>query len=327
MLAEAGSREAATRVAEGLSDNEELRFIEVYSKLIAMAVVGVEEAVGERVTGGFANLIARELLRHYQPPPGDVKTALEWLGGNTVFRLETYRVKGHLLRQENGSTAFYLLARECPVRQILYLEDLPAGKTLCRIMCSYLERLLAERLGGRYRIEMARIGPNACLIRGLVLQGSPPPDDLEVYTEPPSREEYIKLLREMFSAMLHGVSRALYLTLGSNPAMSYRAGKSYGRRVGALIMAEGYEAGSLEEAVELMNTGLKGMLSARLEGDKLVLEWNMFDDIVRKEGLEHPEFIDFLLRGFIAGVLEVLLGRRVDLRSTDGKGVYKVVMG
>ncbi|BES81605.1 hypothetical protein [Pyrodictium abyssi] len=310
---------------DGSGADDGPREIEAYSRLIAMAVVGVEEAVGSGVTGGFANLLAREIMAKYKPPEGDLRSALEWLGRNTVFRVDTYRVGGRLCRDEGGEKAFYLIARECPVRQILYLEDLPAGRTLCRIMCSYLERLFAERLGGRYRVKLARTGPNACLLRGVVVSGNPPPDDLEVRTEPPSREEYVKLLHEMLSAILRGLSRALYLTLGSNPAMSYRAGKSYGRHLGAMILAEGYEASSLEEAVEILNEGLQGMVKTRLEGDKLFLEWSWFHDIVEKEGIEHPEFIHRLVQGFIAGILEMLLGRRIELRSTQEQNVYRVM--
>lgn len=287
--------------------------------------MGLEDAIGVRASGGFANLLAREIMNTYQPPGGSLQDAFEWLNRNTVFRLDTYRAGGRLVRDEEGSKAFYLIARECPVRQILYLEDLPAGRSLCRIMCSYLERLLAGRLGGRYRVEPVRAGPNACLLRGVVLSGSPPPDDLEVRSSPPSRDEYLRLLHEMLSTMLHGLARALYMTLAGNPAMSYRAGKSYGRQVGAAILAEGYEASSLGEAVEIMNQGLHGMVRVRLEGERLVLEKSVFHKIVEREKIEHPEFIHRTVQGFIAGVLEILLGRRIELRSTGEERVYQVM--
>ena len=305
--------------------DDALREVEAYSRFIAMAVVGVEEAAGRNITGGFASLLAREIMAKYKPPEGSIKDELEWLGRNTVFRVNTYRVQGKLCREEDEGKAFYLIAYECPIRQILYLEDLPAGGTLCRIMCSYLERLFAERLGGRYRVRLVRSGPNACLLRGVVISGNPPPDDMDIYTEPPSREEYVEQLRNMLSAILHGLSSALYLTLGSNPAISYRAGKSYGRRLGAMILAEGYEAQNLEEAVEILNEGLRGMVKTRLEGDKLVLEWSWFHDIAEREGLQHPEFIHRIVQGFIAGVLEMLVGRRIELRSTQEHNVYVVM--
>jgi len=315
-------------ILEAPPTERETDIAEVYAKLIAMAAVGIEEAVGASATGGLANLAARELYNRYRPEAGDVAAALNWLNENTVFRLETYRVGESLVRDEGErGKAFYLIARECPVRQILYLEDLPYGRTLCRVMCAYLERLLADKLGGRYRVALERAGPNACLLRAAILRGPEPPGSLEVKSKPPSMEEYRARLLEMLSALLHATADALYMTLGGNVAMSYRAGKEYGRLVGAQIMAEGYEAETIEDAVKLMNTGLRGLLRARLEGgDTLVLEWSRFNEIIEKEGLKHPDFIKRLVQGFMAGILEVLMGRRLDLRSTTKPNTFKLVM-
>jgi predicted hydrocarbon binding protein len=140
-------------------------------------------------------------------------------------------------------------------------------------------------------------------------------------------EEYRARLREALSALLHAVADALYTTLGGNVAMSYRAGKEYGRRVGAQILAEGYEAASLEDAVEVANAGLQGIVVIGLEGgDTVVVKRSRFQEIVEKKGLAHPEFIERLVQGFLAGILETLIGRRLDLRSTGRRGAYRVVM-
>ena len=310
-LAETGGREASLE--------------EVYAKLIAMAAVGIEEAAA--YTGGLANLAARSLLRRFHPPDGGLEEALRWINRNTAFRVRTYVVGDSFVRDEDGEKAFYLIAYECPIRQILYLEDLPYGRTLCRIGCSYLERLLAEKLGGRYRVALDRAGPNACLLRGTVKAPPEPPGGLRVEAEPATMEEYRRLLREALSALLHGVSEALYTTLGGNVAMSYRAGKSYGRRMGDQILAEGYEASSLEEAVEVANTGLQGFIRIRLEDGRLRIEWSRFHEVIEREGLRHPEFVERLVQGFLAGVLEELLGERLDLRSTGEPRVYQVVTG
>ena len=313
---------------ESPTAEREVDLVEVYAKLIAMAAVGIEEAVGASATGGLANLAARELYNRYHPETSDVAEALNWLNENTVFRLETYRVGESLVRDEGErGKAFYLIARECPVRQILYLEDLPYGRTLCRVLCAYLERLFADKLGGRYRVALERAGPNACLLRAAILRGPEPPGDMEVKSRPPSLEEYRAKLLEALSAFLHATADALYMTLGGNVAMSYRAGKEYGRLVGAQIMAEGYDAETPEEAVELMNRGLRGLLRARLEAsDTLILEWSRFDEIIEREGLKHPDFIKRLVQGFMAGILETLLGKRLDLRSTTRPNTFKLVM-
>ncbi len=297
---------------------------EVYARLIAMAAVGVEEAIGMQVVGGLVNLVAREMLKICTPPKA-MQDIIRWLNEETPFRIDTYNPPGGLIRKEDGE-AFYLIARECPVRQILYFEDLPYGRALCRIMCTCLEKLIASALGGRYRVMLDRPGPNACLLRVKVLSGPAPPNDLVVVSRKPSREEYIEQLMKAYSAMIKGISRALYLTLGGNVAMSYRAGKQYGRRVGAHILAEGYEPENIEEAIDIMNVGLKNILKTRLDGDYLVIEWSRFDEIVEKEGLQHPEFIKRLVQGFVAGVLETLTGMKVDLRSTSEPNKYKLMV-
>jgi len=296
---------------------------EVYSKLIAMAAVGIEEAAA--YTGGLANLAAREVYRRHYPEPKDLGEALRWVNENTAFRIRTYVVGDSFVRSEDGEKAFYFIVYECPIRQILYLEDLPYGRTLCSIGCRYLERLLSEKLGGRYRVALERAGPNACLLRGVVKAPPEPPAGLRVEAKPVTLEEYRRLLRTALSTLLHAVSEALYTTLGGNVAMSYRAGKEYGRRMGAQILAEGYEATSLEEAVEIANAGLRGFIEIGLEGDTVRIRWSRFHEIIKQEGLRHPEFVERLVQGFLAGVLEVLVGKRLDLRSTGEPRVYRVV--
>lgn len=309
----------------GVESQRETEEEEVYAKLIAMAAVGIEEAAA--YTGGLANLAARALLTRYNPPMEGFEEPLRWVNRNTAFQLRSYTVGESYVRTEDGKKRFYLIAYECPVRQILYLEDLPYGRTLCRIACSYLERLLAEKLGGRYRVELDRAGPNACLLRGTVLRPPEPPSKVSVEPETLSMEEYRRRLREALSTLLHAVSEALYTTLGGNVAMSYRAGKEYGRRMGAQILAEGYEASSLEEAVEVANAGLRGFIRISLTGDTVRIEWSRFHEIIRKEGLRHPEFVERLVQGFLAGVLETLLGEKLDLRSTSEPHAYRVVTG
>ena len=304
--------------------DERIEKAEIYAKLIAMAAVGLEEAIGVEVTGGLINLVAREMLKICMPPQG-MENIIKWLNEQTPLRVDTYNPGGKLVRREDGE-AFYLIARECPVRQILYFEDLPYGRSLCRIICSCLEKLIASALGGRYRVALNRPGPNAWLLRVRVLSGPAPPSDLVVSSKKPGKEEYLEQLMKAYSAMIKAISKALYLTLGGNVAMSYRAGKQYGRRVGAHVLAEGYEPATLEEAVSLMNTMLKSIIKVNIESDYLVLEWSKFDEIISREGLEHPEFIQRLVQGFIAGVLETLIGMRIDLRSTSEPNKYKLVV-
>jgi predicted hydrocarbon binding protein len=303
--------------------------LEAYSKLTAMTVVGVEEAVGEALTGGFVNLVARKLEELLSIPKfSSVKDVLEWFNHNTTFRVNTYRVGGKLVRTEDKGKAFYLVAYECPVRQVLYIEDLPGGRSLCRILCRLLSRKLSEAAGGRCEVEPARIGPNACLLRvGIEDKLESIVENVDVESEKPSLEEYEKLLMNFLSALLKSIGWALYQVLGGNPAMSYRAGKSYGRLVGASILARGYEAETLEEAVSLLNRALEGVVKVELEGDEIRVVEDKFKDIVLKESVEHPEFIDRTVQGFIAGILETLTGRRVDLRSTGKEAVYKVMIG
>ena len=295
--------------------------IEVYSKLIAMTVIGAEEAIGSNMIGGFVNLVARRLEEELGVPRGiDVAGLLNWINNNTVLRLNTYRVKGRLVREEDKGPAFYMIAYECPVRQILYLEDLPGGRSLCMIVCRLLSRLLSGSLGSLCRLEPARIGPNACLLRvGISSSAREKIEGIDVVSSSPGIKEYEELLKRFFSALLHSIGWALNTLLGGNPAMSYRAGKSYGRLVGASILAQGYEATTLEEAVEVFNSAMQGFLRIRAEGSAIVIEENRFDEIISREGIEHAEFIKRIVQGFIAGSLETLLARRVDLRSLGNK--------
>ncbi len=301
--------------------------IEVYSKLIAMTVVGAEEAIGSNMMGGFVNLVARRLEEELGVPKGnDIGKVLSWFNTSTVLRLNTYRVRGRLVRDEEKGPAFYMIAYECPIRQILYLEDLPGGRSLCMIICRLLSRVLSNSLGSACRVEPARIGPNACLLRASIsgsVRGKV--EELNVVSQSPSIKEYEELLRGFFSALLRSIGWALNTLLGGNPAMSYRAGKSYGRLVGASILAQGYEANSLEEAVNIFNSAMQELLRIRLQGSIIVAEKSRFDEIIEKEGIRHAEFIKRIIQGFIAGSLETLLARRVDLRLLGGNK-FEVIM-
>ncbi len=301
--------------------------IEVYSKLIAMTVVGVEEAIGSNMVGGFVNLVARKLEEELGVQRGsNVRELLEWINKNTVLRLNTYRVKDQLVRDEEKGPAFYMIAYECPVRQILYLEDLPGGRALCMIICRFLSRLLSGGLGSSCRVEPARIGPNACLLRvGISNSVRERVKELDVTSRSPDIKEYEELLRRFFSALLRSIGWALNTLLGGNPAMSYRAGKSYGRLVGASILAQGYEASSLDEAVSIFNSSMKSLISIRISGSAIVIEKSRFDEIIEKEAIKHSEFIKRVVQGFIAGSLETLLAKRVDLRSL-GDNKFEVII-
>ena len=295
--------------------------IEGYSKLIAMTVIGAEEAIGSSMIGGFVNLVARRLEEELGVPRGvNVAELLSWMNSNTMLRLNTYRVKGRLVRDEDKGPAFYMIAYECPIRQVLYLEDLPGGRSLCMIVCRLLSRLLSESLGSACKVVPTRIGPNACLLRaGISSSVREKIEGIDVVSSSPDVEEYEELLNRFFSALLHSIGWALNTLLGGNPAMSYRAGKSYGRLVGASILAQGYEATTLEEAVEVFNSAMQGFLRIRAEDSAIVIEENKFDEIISREGIEHAEFIKRIVQGFIAGSLETLLARRVDLRSLGNK--------
>ncbi len=306
-------------------EQRELDEVEVYAKLLAMTVVGLEEAVGPSAAG-VVNLVSKKLYELMRPDTSSPRSFLEWVNRSCALKLNTYRVRGRLVREEQGGRAFYLIAYECPIRQVLYLEDLPGGRSLCRIVCGFLGLGLSESLGSRVRVEPSRIGPNACLIRAGLGDGAEAMEKVDVVSEKPSMEEYREKLLETYRRLLGAVGWALYRVLGANPAMSYRAGKNYGRMNGALLLAEGFEAESLEEAVELFNRGLGGMVRVELRDGLLAIVESQFDRIIEEAGVEHPEFIDRILQGFVAGVLEVLTGRSLDLRSTSEKRVYRVVV-
>jgi predicted hydrocarbon binding protein len=297
------------------SGDESIKNLTAYAKLIAMTVQGIEEAIGEQYVGAFITLLSKKLINFLNPPTSSIAKLLEWFNTNTALRLNTYRVKGRLVRKEEQGLAFYLVAYECPIRQILYLEDLPGGKALCKIICRILSTLLSKASGGRVEVEPSRMGPNACLLRaGIEEKIIDKVEGIDVTSSPPSVDEYKKLVLNFYSILLKGIGWALYTVLGGNPAMSYRVGKSYGKLTGYSILAEGYEASSLEEAVDLLNTSLRDIINVELDRDTIIVKRNVFRDIVEKEGIEHPEFIDRIVQGFIAGILGALIGAEIDLR-------------
>ena len=302
---------------------EEMAFIEASIKLIAMTVAGLEKAVGVQTSRVLGNIMGLEL---YKMRSGlfkslGLKEALEALNRSS-FRIDVYRMRGRLVHTDpqTGRKAFYFVGRECPIRQILYHEDLPAGRALCRITCSFLEALLKEKLGGRYRVGLVRYGPNACFMRAEILEGPEPPEDLEVYSVKPSLKEYIPLLVDDLRDILLAFDRTVERVLGGNPSMSYVAGKGYGTLDGENLLTYLGRPVPLDEALDVINKVYDPILRLRREGgDTLVVEKSLYHELAAKYNLEKSIFIYRTVQGYIAGLLSVLTGQRVDLRALDDK--------
>ncbi len=208
--------------------DEKYRDIEAMVKLIAIVVQGVELAVGVQAARVLGSLMGRFLYNEHRSlfEGKGFREALEAVNTRS-FRIDLYPMHGKIVHidPEVKQKAFYLVGRECPIRQIIYHEDLPAGRTLCRVMCSFLEMLLGEKLGGKYSVSIQRYGPNACFIRVLIREGSGPSEDIRVYSVKPSLEEYVEKLREDLTAIMRAFDAVVDKVLGGNPAMSYTAGK------------------------------------------------------------------------------------------------------
>ncbi len=304
-------------------EDERLAHIEAVIKLIAMTVHGLELAVGERSARVLGSIMGIHLYRVWAPriKAGSLRETLEKLNTRS-FRLDVYRMRGRLVHTDpqTGRKAFYCIGRECPIRQILYHEDLPAGRTLCRVMCSFMESLLADQLGGKYRVSLVRYGPNACFIRAEILSGPEPPSDLEVYSRKPSLDEYTQLLEDDLRDILLAFDETVERVLGGNPTMSYMAGKRYGLLDGDNLLTYLGATIPLGEAIETVNTAYRGILELKLDGDTLVLEKSLYHQLAEKYNLVHAVFIYRTVQGYIAGILERLTGRRVDLRALDERG-------
>ncbi len=304
-------------------ESEELAFIEAAVKLMAMIVHGLEMAVGvqtSRVLGSVMGTALYEARRSWFEGMG-LREALERLN-KTSFRIDVYRFRGRLVHEdpETKKKAFYFVGRECPIRQILYHEDLPAGRALCRVMCSFLENLLREKLGGRYRVGLVRYGPNACFMRVEIVEGPAPPEDLEVYSEKPSLDEYLRLLLDDLRDLLLAFDRTVEKVLGGNPTMSYVAGKEYGGLDGDNLLTYLGAPVELREAIEVVNTVYRGVLELRLEGgDTLIVEKSLYHQLAEKYNLAKSIFVYRTVQGYIAGLLSRLTGKRVDLRALDEK--------
>ena len=289
-------------------------------KVLAAIVVGFEEAVGREQVGGLANIFSQSLYRELNLQNEDITSAFNKLNNETVFRLDTYSAWGSLVRDEGSKgKAFYLIGRECPVRQILYQEDLPAGRALCSLMCAFVERIFREKLGGKYRVSLARYGPNACLLRVAIVSGSPPPDNFVLVSEKPDLEEYVNKLLNMYNIMLRAVDDALYKLLGENPAMSYRIGRAYGTIEGEHTLAEIGATVGLEDAVEYLNKYQRDLIELELTGDTLNIRKSLIHDVVDDVGLKHGTAIYRVAQGYIAGILSVLTGKNVNVRAIDPK--------
>ncbi len=309
--------------------DEKYRDIEAMVKLIAITVQGVELAVGLQAARVLGSLMGRYLYNEYRNmfEGKDFGAALEMVNTRS-FRVDLYPMHGKLVHidPQVKQKAFYLIGRECPIRQILYHEDLPAGRTLCKVLCSFLEMLISDKLGGKYSVSLQRYGPNACFIRVVIREGAEPPESLRVYSVKPSLEEYVEKLREDLTAIMRAFDAVVDKVLGGNPAMSYMAGKKYGALDGNLLLSYLGRLVTLEEAIEVINAAYAGILRVRREGDNLIVEESLFHQLPEKLNLGKAVFVYRSLQGYLAGVLETLTGQRVDLRALDSKATrFKII--
>ena len=289
-------------------------------KILAAMTIGFEEAVGYGQVGGLANMFAQLLYKELDLQNKDIVDVFNMLNKETVFRLDAYSAWKGLVRDEGGKgKAFYLVGRECPVRQILYQEGLPPGRLLCNFMCTFLEKIFSEKLGGKYKVSLALYGPNACLLRVAIASGSPPPENFISISEEPSVEEYANKLLEMYDVMIRAVTDALYKLLGNNPAMGYRIGKAYGIHDGEHTLAEIGITVGLESAVEYFNEYHHRLVELELDKDILNVRTSLIHNIVDNIGLEHSAAVYRVVQGYIAGVLSALTGKNIDARAIDEK--------
>jgi len=289
-------------------------------KILAAMTVGFEEAVGREQVGGLANIFAQLFYRELGLQNKDIVSVFDMLNEETVFRLDTYSAWKGLVRDEGDrGKAFYLVGRECPVRQILYQEDLPPGRICCNLMCAFLEKILCEKLGGKYKVSLALYGPNACLLRVAIVSGPPPPDNFILTSKRPSVEEYADKLLKMYNIMIRAVTDALYKLLGDNPAMGYRIGKAYGVIDGEHALADVGATVGLESAVEYFNKYYHNFVELELEKDMLNVKKSLIHDIVDSIRLKHSVAIYRIMQGYVAGVLSALTGKKIDVRAVDEK--------
>jgi len=291
-------------------------------KVLAAMTIGFEEAVGREQVSGLANIFAQLFYRELGLQNKDVVGVFNTLNKETVFRLDTYSAWKGLVRDEGSKgKAFYLVGRECPVRQILYQEDLPPGRVLCNLMCAFLEKVFSEKLGGRYKVSLAFYAPNACLLRVAIVSGPSPPNDLVVTSRKPGIEEYVNKLLRMYDIMIKAVTDALHKLLGDNPAMSYRIGKVYGVIDGEYILAEIGATVELESAVKYLNKYHHDLVELELELDKNMLnvKKSLIHDIVDSIGLKHGSAVYRVVQGYIAGILSALIGKKIDVKAVDEK--------
>jgi len=286
-------------------------------KILAAMSIGFEEAVGREQIGGLANMFAQLLYNELDLQNKDLVAVFNTLNNETVFRLDTYSWWKGLVRDEGGrGKAFYLVGRECPVRQILYQEGLSPGRLLCNLMCAFLERVFSEKLNGKYRVSLLFYGPNACLLRVAIVSGLSP-DNFTLTSREPSVEEYVIKLLKIYDAMIKAVTGALYKLLGNNPAMGYRIGKAYGVLDGEHTLAEIGVTVGLEEAIEYFNKYHHNLVEVELDKDMLSMRKSLIHNIIDDIGLEHRVAIYRIVQGYIAGILSVLTGKNIDIRAVD----------
>ena len=114
--------------------------------------------------------------------------------------------------------------------------------------------------------------------------------------------------------ILLAISLSLKETWGSTANVAlYRSGKELGKSLG--IRFE--KTLSLEEAVKELERILGNAWKGRLEGDKLVFDKCILRDLYRRGGVELDEPLPtcYFHIGFCAGVLERILGRKVNLKA------------
>jgi len=291
-------------------------------KMIVAVVTGLEGLVGPKVSSLYAKALARHLYGELGLDGLDPGDALRLLN-RSPWRLDVYEENGSRLRGEDGGWAAYLIARECPIRQALYQEDLPPGGLLCSAMGGVLSLVFSRAVEGA-RVELTRYGPNACLLRlGMGERWEPP----AAVSERPGVEEYAGLLWGFYTAFTKSMGRALEETLGNAPITGYRAARSYGFREGAALLAELGRSVGLEEAIDVINSRLGRFVRVGREDDLLLIEGSGICAAVAECCPQYRFLANGVVRGFLAGLLSALTGERLNLAVAEEFVLLKVIKG
>ena len=113
--------------------------------------------------------------------------------------------------------------------------------------------------------------------------------------------------------VLLAVSLSLKNTWGptANVAL-YSSGKELGKSLNLDIR----NVGSLEEAFSEIEKALNNAWKGRLDGDKLIFEECVLRELYRRGGIQSSEPLPtcYFHMGFCAGMLEKILGKKVNLK-------------